>query len=58
MNRTVVKSTDYRYTDWTELYGWCCQRFGQPHGDRWGFGETSFYFADPADAIIFRLRWA
>ncbi len=42
---------------------WTCKQFGlpgqQPSGFRWQWDtRNTFYFRDPADAVLFALRWA
>lgn len=59
MDWTVVKMTDLgsQIDNWGQVYRWGYEMFGAS-GDTWSIGKSEFYFADPADATAFLLRWA
>ena len=69
-NLTVEFGKD-KYHLQNDMIQWCRDNLGtggwrQPSlklwGDHWGivcaFGNTTFYFIEEKDAIMFRLRWA
>jgi hypothetical protein len=45
------------------VWNWTCERFGTPgqtpSGFRWTWDTyNTYYFRDPADAVLFALKWS
>ena len=55
----MVKLTDLgsQIDNWGQVYRWGYEMFGAS-GNTWSIGVSEFYFADPADATAFLLRWS
>ncbi|RYD42747.1 MAG: hypothetical protein EOP83_32395 [Verrucomicrobiaceae bacterium] len=40
----------------SEIIPWCEDQFG-PCGERWNHVAYQIHFADPNDALVFKMRW-